>query len=215
MIARGALPARKPVITPELLEAATDCDGAEAEVWAPVIAYAAMHFGIDTSQRLAAWLAQIAHESARFTRVVENLNYSAERLRQVFPKYFPTDDLARQYARQPERIACRVYARRLGNGDESSRDGWRYRGRGLIQVTGRANYLACGEALGLPLIDEPDLLLAPRHAAMSAAWFWRSRGLNAVADGGSVERVTRVVNGGVHGLADRVAIYTRARSVLA
>lgn len=212
---RNKLPAPKPVITPELLEAATDCSGARAELWAPSIAAAAARYGIDTSLRVAAWLAQIAHESARFACVVENLNYSAEGLQRIFPRHFPTDDLAQKYARKPGPIASRVYANRLGNGDEASMDGWTYRGRGLIQITGRGNYLACGKALGLPLVSNPELLLTPSHAAMSAAWFWDARGLNAVADLGEIERVTRLVNGGLHGLADRVAIYTRARSVFA
>lgn len=216
MIARrGKLPAPKPVITPELLEAATDCSGERAELWAPSIAAAATRYGIDTSLRVAAWLAQIAHESARFACTVENLNYSADGLRQIFPRYFPSQELAEKFARKPGPIASRVYANRLGNGDEASMDGWTYRGRGLIQITGRANYLECGRALGLPLIERPELLLATSHAAMSAAWFWHSRGLNDVADIGDVKRVTRIVNGGLHGLSDRLAIYTRARSVFA
>lgn len=214
MTARESLPAGAPGITPERLIGAVGCTDADAARWCAELAAAAARFDIIRPARVAAFLAQCAHESARFTRVVENLNYDAPRLRQIFPRHFPTDDLAKQYARQPQAIASRVYANRMGNGDEASQDGWEFRGRGLIQLTGRANYQACGEALNLPLVRSPFLLVEPKYAALSAAWFWYSRDLNAVADAGDFERITRVINGGLHGYAERQAIYARARSVL-
>ena len=132
--------------------------------------------------RVAAFLAQIAHESQELNRLVENLNYSAAALMSTWPKRFPTLADAEPYARQPERIANRAYANRLGNGAEQSGDGWRYRGRGIIQVTGRGNYHEIGAALALPLDVQPELLEQPANAALSASWFWKSHLLNPLAD---------------------------------
>lgn len=160
-------------------------------------------YQINTPMRIAMFLAQIAHESAGLTRLVENLNYSAEGLMRTWPKRFPTMDVAQQYAREPEKIANRVYADRMGNGDESSGDGWKYRGRGLIQITGKSNYREFADAIGEDYVADPDLLRQPVNAALSAGWFWAERGLNRVADTGSVEAVTKIINGGSHGLADR------------
>lgn len=212
----SATPAPVPGLSAERLMAAVGCDAAAAGKWCDVLTAAAARFDITRRPaRLAAFLAQIAHESARFTRLAENLNYDAPRLRQIFPRYFPTDELAQQYARKPQAIASRVYANRMGNGDEASQDGWEYRGRGLIQLTGRANYQACGDALKLPLVRSPFILVEPKYAALSAAWFWYSRDLNAIADAGDFERITRIINGGLHGYTERVAMHERARSVLA
>ncbi|TAN57611.1 MAG: glycoside hydrolase family 19 protein [Magnetospirillum sp.] len=177
------------------------------------LAEACAEWGIDTPLRLAAFLAQIAHESGQFRSLAENLNYSAEALLRVFPRHFDAGRAA-AYARQPERIAARVYANRMGNGDEASGDGWRYCGRGLIQVTGKTNYAACGAALGLDLIAQPELLEHPGPAARSAGWFWHRNALNRPADARDIETITRRTNGGLTGLEDRKAHYARACAAL-
>jgi putative chitinase len=168
---------------------------------------------INTPLRQAAFLAQVAHESQGLSRFVENLNYSAEGLLDVFGKYF-TPDEAEEYARQPEKIADRVYANRLGNGDENSGDGWRYRGRGFIQVTGKDNYRAAGKFLKQPLVDQPESAAALELGARIAAWYWTSRGLNPYADREQFDTITKRINGGLHGLKDRRAYYERAKEVL-
>ena len=184
--------------------------------WVAALNEAMARFDIGSSGRMAAFLAQIAHESGQLTRLSENLNYSAQRLMQVWPKRFPTMEKARQYERNPERLANNVYARRLGNGDEASGDGWRFRGRGLIQLTGLDNYRAAAQGIGLPLEDEPDLLLQPGPAALSAAWFWKSHGLNELADANAdFSTITRRINGGTVGLDERVAFWERAKGALA
>jgi len=177
------------------------------------LAEACAEWGIDTPLRLAAFLAQIAHESGQLRTLAENLNYSADALLRVFPRHFDTAGAA-AYARQPERIAARVYANRMGNGDEASSDGWRYRGRGLIQVTGHDNYAACGTALSLNLIAQPELLEQPAPAARSAAWFWHRHDLNGLADARDITTITRRINGGLTGLDDRKACYARASTAL-
>lgn len=175
-------------------------------------------WGIDTPGRLRAFLAQTGHESGQLRTLSENLNYSAEALRRVFPKYFPTAELAAAYARNPERIASRVYAGRLGNGDEKSGDGWRYRGRGLIQITGRDNYRAIGEACREDFLTQPDLVAMAKFAVMTACAWWKENGLNELCDGlegadggGAFERITRRINGGVNGLPERRRLYGLAR----
>ena len=181
--------------------------------FATPLAVACVEAGIDTPLRLAAFLAQIGHESGQLRLLVENLNYSAEALLRVFPRHFDAAQAA-AYARQPERIAARVYANRMGNGDEASGDGWRYRGRGLIQITGHDNYAACGTALGLDLIAQPELLEQPGPAARSAGWYWHRNGLNRPADARDITTITRRINGGLTGLDDRKAHYARARTAL-
>ena len=172
-------------------------------------------FGINTPLRIAYFIAQIAHESGSFKYSSENLNYSAKALRGVFGKYFPTDDLAEAYARQPEKIANRVYANRMNNGDEASGDGWRFRGRGLIQLTGRDNYTQCGSELKIDLINHPDLLSdQPNMAVDAAAWFWDRHNLNTYADQDDIKRITKIINGGYNGLEDREAYLARAKEVL-
>lgn len=175
--------------------------------------------GIDTSARVRAFLAQVGHESAQLNLVEENLNYSAQALRKVFPKYFRTPQEASSYAHHPERIANRVYAGRMGNGSEASGDGWKYRGRGLIQITGRDNYVSMSALMGKDLTVWPDALLMPLDACRSAALWWKAHGLNALADrlSGAGERkifgaITKCVNGGLSGLEDRWAIYQRAKA---
>ncbi|CAA7618363.1 glycoside hydrolase family 19 protein [Magnetospirillum sp. SS-4] len=202
------------MLTTDVLRATfTGARSTDLDRFAAPLAAACAEWGIDTPLRLAAFLAQIAHESGQFRALAENLNYSAEALLRVFPRHFDAEG-AEAYARQPERIAARVYANRMGNGDEDSGDGWRYRGRGLIQLTGRANYAACGEALRLGLVHAPEMLEQPGLAARSAGWFWQRNGLNRPADAGNIETITRRINGGLSGLKDRKAHYARACTAL-
>jgi putative chitinase len=170
-------------------------------------------FEIVTPARMAAFCAQLAHESGQLQRWTENLSYRWERLRQVFPKYFPSDAEARPFDRKPERIANRVYANRMGNGPEASGDGWRYRGRGPIQLTGKDNYRACGQGIGVDLVDDPDRLATPEPGCLAAAWFWARNGLNALADAGDFVTITRRINGGLNGLAERREFWERAKAV--
>lgn len=170
-------------------------------------------YGIDTDQRVSHFLAQVAHESEGFTRVQESLNYSAERLAKVWPRRFAGDsgqpnELAYQLHRKPQQIANHVYANRMGNGPVESGDGWAYRGRGLIQLTGKSNYLAASVALyGSNLLwIEPDKVLEPDVAALTACWFWTSNGLNELAELGDVAKVTRRINGGTVGLEHRARL---------
>lgn len=171
-------------------------------------------YGINTRLRISSFLAQVGHESGRLSQVVENLNYSADALRRTWPSRFMSE-LAMQVARQPERIANIVYGGRMGNLEPG--DGWKYRGRGLIQITGRDNYAACSKALfgDDRLLRNPELLEQPEWACMSAAWFWDSRGLNSLAGKGDIVGVTKKINGGTNGLEDRKALYEKALKVLA
>ena len=169
---------------------------------------------INTPVRQAMFLSQVAHESGNMRTVVENLNYSVQGLRSVFSKYFPNDEIAAQYARQPEKIANRVYANRMGNGDEASGDGWKYRGRGLIQLTGKNNYVSFSMQADNNALLEPQLVAEPELAADSAGWFWSTNQLNQLADTGDVRAVTRRINGGFNGLADREAKYNKLIIVL-
>ena len=174
-------------------------------------------YEIDTPQRVAAFLAQCAHESGGFTALHENLNYRGVTLRKVFPKYFPDDAIAEQYASQPnkqELIANRVYANRMGNGDEHSGDGFRYCGRGLIQLTGKQNYTKFAESIDTPVEQIPEFLQTFEGAIQSACWFWTTNNLNQSADSGDIETLTRRINGGVIGLDDRKARYAQAVQVL-
>lgn len=196
------------------LSTAASMTAADAARWLPHVGEAAARFDFTAPPRLAMWIAQCGHESLGFRTLVENLNYSAPALRTTWPTRFPTDSMAVEYARQPEKIANHVYANRMGNGPPASGDGWRFRGRGLIQLTGRDNYRTCGAALGVDLEAEPDLLATPRFAALSAGWFWQSRGLGLLADAGDILAVTKRINGGTHGLADRTARWQRAKTAL-
>jgi putative chitinase len=148
-----------------------------------------------------------------FSAVSENLNYKAETLTKVFPKYF-RDVNPDDFAKQPEKIANRVYASRMGNGDEESGDGFRFRGRGLIQLTGKSNYTRCGEALGKDLTTDSDYLSTPEGAARSAAWFFQENGCNETADADDVIKTTKIINGGTIGLEERTELYNKAKSVL-
>lgn len=185
--------------------------------WYGVLAQLLPDYDINTPQRIASFLAQCAHESAEFTALKENLNYKAPTLRKVFGKYFPTDELANQYANMPnkqEAIANRVYANRMGNGDEASGDGFRYCGRGLIQLTGKDNYSWFAASISISPDEASEYLQTFEGAAQSACWFWENNNLNAFADAGDFEGMTRRINGGTLGLDDRKAHYQRAMQIL-
>lgn len=171
-------------------------------------------YGIDTPQRVAAFVAQCAHESGGFTFLTENLNYRAASLRKVFPKYFPDDSLAAMYANKPEMIANRIYANRMGNGDEASGDGFRYRGRGLIQLTGRDNYTWFALSIDTPLEEAVEYLQTFEGAVQSACWFWETNNLNQWADKDDILTLTKRINGGTIGLEDRKKHYEHAKHVL-
>jgi putative chitinase len=169
-------------------------------------------YEINTPKRLAHFISQCGHESGGFKVFTENLNYSAEGLLKTFPKYFNAETAAAS-ARKPERIANRVYANRMSNGNEESGDGWKFRGRGCIQLTGRANYTAYDQAVPENVLENPDLV-AGALALDSAGWFWKTNGLNKIADAGDVTAVTKRVNGGTHGLADRQSRYSALIALL-
>lgn len=179
-------------ITQQQLQQILPSAGQTAGVFVPVLNTAMVRFQIVGTKRIAAFIAQIGHESGQFRYVRELGN----------DKYLSKYDTG-------------TLAKRLGNTPEADGDGQKYRGRGLIQITGRANYMMCGEALALDLINQPELLEKPQHACMSAAWFWASRGLNTLADAGQFDTITRRINGGQNGAADRQALYVRALKVLA
>ena len=187
---------------------------ANATKYADAVDAAMAKFNINTPRRQAMFLAQIMHESGALSTVVENLNYRADRLLVVFPKYFKTQAQADAYAKQPQKIANRVYANRLGNGDEASGDGWKFRGRGLIQLTGKENYQNLAKAIGKTLDETVEYLKTEEGAVVSAGWFWDSRKLNSIADTGDIVAVSKKVNGGTIGLDERQKYYNKAISVL-
>ncbi len=174
-------------------------------------------YEINTPQRIAAFIAQCAHESGGFTALKENLNYKAVTLRKIFPKYFPDDQTAQHYANLPnkqEAIASKVYANRMGNGPEASGDGYRYCGRGLIQLTGKDNYSWFAASLGITVEEASQYLETFEGAAQSACWFWETNGLNRWADTGDILTLTKRINGGTIGLEDRIKHYNHALHVL-
>jgi putative chitinase len=178
----------------------------------------AQKFQIDSALRLAHFLAQCGHESGGFRLTKENLNYSAKGLMGIFKKYFPTEALANQYARQPEKIANKVYGNRMGNGPESSGEGAKFCGRGYIQLTGKDNYTAFGKSIGEDVCANPQVV-AEKYALLSAAWFFNKNGLHKMADGGAsdtvVTSITKRVNGGTIGLADRIKHFKEYYHLLA
>jgi putative chitinase len=169
-------------------------------------------YDISTPARQACFIGQCAHESGNFKTLQENLNYSAEGLMKTWPSRFPTKEIADQYARQPAKIAGKVYNGRLGNTSEE--EAAKYLGRGLIQLTGKENYANCGLGIGVDFLSDPTLLLDARYAALSAGWFWRKRGLNDLADASDIETMTKRINGGLIGLDDRKAKIAKALSIL-
>jgi putative chitinase len=162
-------------------------------------------FKIDTDRKQAAFLGQCGHECGNFKVFEENLNYRAETLMKLWPKRFPTLEFAKQYERQPKRIANNVYANRMGNRDEASGDGYRFRGRGAIQLTGHSSYYHAGQALGVDFVSNPDLVATPLYALLTAGWFWSTHGCNELADAMNWVGLTKRINGGTIGLDDRVA----------
>ncbi len=183
-----------------------------AEKYLPSLNEALGEHGIDTPLRVAHFLAQVLHESAKLKFVAENLNYSEKALLRVFKKYF-TPALAKKYARDPERIGCRVYANRMGNGDEASGEGFRYRGRGLIQLTGKTNYRAFAKWIEDDIVADPDRV-ADKYAVHSAVFYWTTNKLNAIADVDDVKLMTKRINGGLNGLDDRMHLLEKAKASL-
>jgi putative chitinase len=180
--------------------------------WLAPLEEAFVKYDISTPIRQACFIGQCAHESGNFKTLQENLNYSAEGLMKTWPSRFATKEIADQYARQPAKIAGKVYNGRLGNTSEE--EAAKYLGRGLIQLTGKENYEHCGLGIGVDLLADPTLLLDPRYAALSAAWFWNKKGLNSLADAQDYETMTKRINGGLIGLDDRKAKIAKALSVL-
>jgi len=207
-------------MAPAQLAAAIGCTPERAAKWLPHILEAMAKFGITTINEQATFLAQVAHESARLSRLEENLNYSADGLASNWPARYrdkatgKPNQLALLLHRRPQAIANNCYANRMGNGDVASGDGWKYRGRGPIQITGRSNYERCGKDIGVPLLSNPDLLLEPRAGALSAAWFWSQAGLDKYDDDQDMVAETKIINGGTNGLAERQALFKVALAAI-
>jgi len=182
------------------------------EEWFKPLTDTFIKYNISTTQRQAAFIGQCQHESNNFRTLEENLHYSADGLMRTWPSRFPSADVAEQFANNPEKIANKVYSGRLGNTEEG--DGWAFHGRGIIQLTGRDLYTACGAALGVDFIGNPELLVQPKYAALSAGWFWGKRGLNSLADSNNIEEMTKRINGGVLGLEDRISKIKTAKQIL-
>lgn len=218
-------------LTIEQLVQSTGCSNKVAEVWLPYFNTIPKNFGIDTPLRMAAFLAQVGHESGGLSLLEENLNYSAEGLANTFPKryarklqnglyaknsvgrYLPST-LALQIARKPVLIASNTYANRMGNGSVESQEGWKFRGRGLIQTTGKSNYVNLTLNTGIDFISNPDLLKEPAYALISACFFWKSNNLNRFADKKDILSLSKVINGGIIGLEHRKALYEKACKTL-
>ena len=207
------------MLTASSFQRATGVSNSLRDAWYPHIAASLSAFQISTPLRQAHFLAQTGHESAGFLKVEEGLNYSENALTAMFGKRI-TAEQARAYGRNAmhpanqKMIASIIYANRNGNGDVNSGDGYRYRGRGLIQITGKANYEALVKQLGADVVENPDLLLGYRFAAMSAAAWWKNHGLNELADSDDVTRITRVINGGTNGLDDRKSRLSKSKGIL-
>ena len=184
-------------------------------VWEAALNTTFDRFDISNPLRQAAFIGQAGHESGNFKMLNENLNYRAETLMKVWPKRFPTLEFAKQYERDPKKIANSVYANRMGNRDEASGDGFRFRGRGLFQTTGHAGYYHAGQALGEDFVMQPDLVATPQYAALTAGWFWATHKLNQYADVRDYKMMTKKINGGFIGLADREKHINHALLVLA
>ena len=182
--------------------------------WHKALSQLLPDYEINTPQRIAAFIAQCAHESGGFIFLTANLNYKAESLLKVFPKYFKDIGTAKAYEKQPEKIANKIYADRMGNGPESSGDGWKYRGRGLIQLTGKTNYTWFAASLEISPEEAAEYTQTFEGAAQSACWFWETNKLNVEADKGDIKTMTRKINGGFIGLDDRIKHYEHALHVL-
>ncbi len=184
------------------------------DYWHNALSLCLPDYDINTPRRVAAFIAQCAHESGGFKFLKENLNYRAASLMKVWPRYFPTQDIANQYANKQEMIANRAYGGRMGNGPEESGDGWKFCGRGLIQLTGRNNYQAFADSIETPIDEIPAYLQTFEGAVQSACWFWETNKLNQWADSGDILTLTKRINGGTLGLADRQKHYEHALHVL-
>jgi len=184
------------------------------EQWVDALNETFERFNIATPAQQASFIGQAAHESGNFKMLVENLNYRAETLMKVWPKRFPTLEFAKQYERDPKKIANSVYANRMGNRDEASGDGFRFRGRGLFQTTGHSGYYHAGQALGEDFVMNPDLVATPKYAALTAGFFWNTHKLNNFADVEDFKGMTKKINGGFIGLEDRIKHIRHALSVL-
>jgi putative chitinase len=185
-----------------------------SEHWHEALCKILPDYDINTPERVAAFLAQTMHESGGYRALIENLNYKAESLCRVWPKYFPNMDVANQYAHNPEKIANRAYGGRMGNGPEESGDGFRYCGRGLIQLTGKQNYTKFAESIETPLEEIPEFLGTFEGAVQSACWFWETNNLNQYADSGDILTMTKRINGGTLGLEDRQNHFHNAIQIL-
>ena len=183
-----------------------------APEWSEPLTTTFVKFGMNTPKEQAAFIGQASHESGNFRLLEENLNYRAETLMKLWPKRFPTMDDANKYARNPQLIANHIYSNRMGNRDEQSGDGFRFRGRGLFQLTGHDNYWHCGKALGQDFVMNPDLIATPMFAALSAGWFWETHGCGKLVD--NAETLCKRINGGLIGLQDRIAQSAKALQVL-
>ena len=183
-------------------------------VWVDALNATFERFDISTPLRQAAFIAQCGHECGNFRILEENLNYRAETLMKLWPKRFPTLEIANQYAKNPKKIANMVYANRMGNRDEASGDGYRFRGRGCIQLSGHSNYYHAGQALGEDFVMQPELVATPMYAALSAGFFWNTHKLNVLADNRDIKMMTKKINGAFIGLADRERHYNQALAVL-
>jgi putative chitinase len=183
-------------------------------IWEGPLNATFQRFDISNPLRQAAFIAQCGHECGNFKVLEENLMYRAETLMKLWPKRFPTLEFANQYAKNPKKIANMVYANRMGNRDEASGDGYRFRGRGCIQLTGHANYYHAGQALGEDFVMQPELVATPMYAALSAGFFWNTHKLNVLADARDIKMMTKRINGGFIGLADREKHYNQALAVL-
>ena len=171
-------------------------------------------FNINSAVEQAAFIGQCGHECNNFKTLEENLNYRAATLMKLWPKRFPTQEIANEYAGKPNRIANKVYADRMGNRDEQSGDGYRFRGRGCIQLTGSDNYHHAGQALGVDFWAQPDLVSTPKYAALTAGWFWDTHKCNAAAQAQDWTRLTKIINGGTFGLEERVALTNHDIAIL-
>ena len=182
--------------------------------WVDPLNDAFNRFGLDKTQEQACFLGQFSHESNHFKVLSENLNYRAETLMQLWPKRFPSAEIAASYARQPEKIANYIYANRMGNRDEKSGDGWRYRGSGICQLTGHDNFYHAGKAIGVDLVVNPDLARTVKYAAPIAGWFWQAHNCDKYANAEDYNGLTKVINGGLFGAEQRVTFMHQAERVL-
>jgi putative chitinase len=182
--------------------------------WVDALNETFSRFNITTNNQKAMFIGQASHESGNFRLLEENLNYKAATLMRIWPKRFPNLEKANEYAGNPKKIANSVYSSRMGNRDENSGDGWRFRGRGIFQITGHSNVFHAGKALGVDFVKDPDLIATPKYAALTAGWFWDTHKLNPPADALDFNKITRTINGGLIGQEDRIKHVQQALAVL-